>query len=240
MTEEQWHLETNWERHFEHIGNRLSERKHRLLAAGFCRQLWHLIEDQPVRDAIETAEHYVEKRATVAELERARRQCRDLASKWGHESMKLAESSQDLASIAAHLRSDLAWLGAFLTAGQFDVKTIGARAILALRAENLVQGDAPSRALDYQHLQQQREVLLDLAGDPFRPIEFLLEWRTSTVLALAKSMAESRDFAVMPILADALEDAGCEAEEVLSHCRGSGPHYLGCWVMDGVLADEAR
>ena len=36
----------------------------------------------------------------------------------------------------------------------------------------------------------------------------------------------------MPILADALQDAGCDNEDILSHCRGEGPHVRGCWVLD--------
>jgi hypothetical protein len=48
-------------------------------------------------------------------------------------------------------------------------------------------------------------------------------------------MYESRDFAAMPILGDALQDAGCDWEEMLDHCRGGGGHVRGCWVVDLVL-----
>jgi hypothetical protein len=59
---------------------------------------------------------------------------------------------------------------------------------------------------------------------------------TSTVLDLARQMYDSRDFSPMPILADALQDAGCENDEVLNHCRGStAPHVRGCWVVDLIL-----
>jgi hypothetical protein len=51
-------------------------------------------------------------------------------------------------------------------------------------------------------------------------------------------MYDSRDFSVMPILADALQDAGCDNEDILSHCRGDGPHVRGCWVVDLVLGKE--
>jgi hypothetical protein len=60
----------------------------------------------------------------------------------------------------------------------------------------------------------------------------------STVVALAKQMYESSDFSAMPILADALQDAGCDIEAVLSHCRGLEPHVRGCWVVDLVLGKE--
>ncbi len=56
-----------------------------------------------------------------------------------------------------------------------------------------------------------------------------------TVLALAKGMYDSRDFSAMPILADALHNAGCESVDIMIHCRGPGPHVRGCWVVDMVL-----
>jgi hypothetical protein len=72
-------------------------------------------------------------------------------------------------------------------------------------------------------------------GNPFRPVTLSPSWITSTVDALARQMYESQDFSPMPILADALQDAGCDSDDVLSHCRGTGPHTLGCWVVDLVL-----
>jgi hypothetical protein len=75
----------------------------------------------------------------------------------------------------------------------------------------------------------------DIFGNPFRPVTFDADWRTSTAAALAQHMYDSRDFSAMPILADALQDAGCENAEVLDHCRGPGPHVRGCWVVDLVL-----
>jgi hypothetical protein len=70
------------------------------------------------------------------------------------------------------------------------------------------------------------------------PIPLNAEWRTDTAVTLARQMYESRDFSAMPILADALQDAGCDNEDVLSHCRGPGPHVRGCWVVDLVLGKE--
>lgn len=78
-------------------------------------------------------------------------------------------------------------------------------------------------------------LLHDIAGNPFRPVTFDPAWASGAVVGLATTMYESRDFAVMPILADALEDAGCENREVLDHCRGPGPHVRGCWAIDLIL-----
>ena len=77
----------------------------------------------------------------------------------------------------------------------------------------------------------------DIFGNLFRPVAFSPEWRTSTALLLARQMYESRDFSAMPILADALQDAGCEDADILAHCRGPGPHGRGCWCVDLVLGN---
>jgi hypothetical protein len=84
----------------------------------------------------------------------------------------------------------------------------------------------------------QTELLRCVAGNPFRPVTFSPEWRTSTAVTLAQQMYESRDFSPMRILADALQDAGCDNEDILNHCRGEGPHVRGCWVVDLVLGKE--
>jgi hypothetical protein len=79
------------------------------------------------------------------------------------------------------------------------------------------------------------DVLRDVFGNPFRPVALAPEWRTDTVVALSRQMYESRDFSAMPILADALQDAGCDSEPIFAHCRRAGPHVRGCWVVDLVL-----
>ncbi len=79
----------------------------------------------------------------------------------------------------------------------------------------------------------------DIFGNPFRPAAFSPAWRTSTVLALASQMYISRDFGAMPILADALQEGGCDNADVLNHCRdANAPHVRGCWVVDLVLGKE--
>jgi hypothetical protein len=80
-----------------------------------------------------------------------------------------------------------------------------------------------------------RALARDIFGNPFRPVSFSPSWRTIAAVALARMMYETRDFAAMPVMADALQDAGCEQEDVLGHCRGPGPHARGCWVVDGIL-----
>ena len=77
--------------------------------------------------------------------------------------------------------------------------------------------------------------LRDIFGNPFRPVAFDTAWRTENTVGLAARLYEERDFAAMPILADALEESGCDNPDILSHCREPGVHVRGCWVVDLVL-----
>ncbi|WP_246173508.1 hypothetical protein [Limnoglobus roseus] len=83
--------------------------------------------------------------------------------------------------------------------------------------------------------EEQGPLLRDIFGNPFRPVTFSPAWLTPTAVGLAQAIYEDRAFDRLPILADALQDAGCEDEAILGHCRGDGPHVRGCWVVDGVL-----
>lgn len=74
-----------------------------------------------------------------------------------------------------------------------------------------------------------------ILGNPFRPVAFLDSWRSEATVALASAIYADRAFDRLPVLADALEEAGCDYPDVLAHCRGPGPHSRGCWVVDGVL-----
>lgn len=65
----------------------------------------------------------------------------------------------------------------------------------------------------------QADLLRDIFGDPFRPVVYDPEWRTQTVLARARQMYDSREFSAMPILADALQDEGCNNDDVLTPAR---------------------
>ena len=79
------------------------------------------------------------------------------------------------------------------------------------------------------------DYLRDIFGNPFRPVAFFRAWRTDTTVALARQMYKERDFSAMPILADALQDVGCDNEDILDHCYRWKPHVRGCWVVDKVL-----
>jgi hypothetical protein len=81
--------------------------------------------------------------------------------------------------------------------------------------------------------------LREVFGNPFRPATFEPAWRTSDVMLLARGIYEERAFDRMPILADALQDAGCDNPDILSHLRdANATHVRGCWALDLVLGKE--
>jgi hypothetical protein len=95
------------------------------------------------------------------------------------------------------------------------------------------------QALDAVRKVQEQHILIRcIFGNPFRPVAFDSRWRTEDVLGLARGIYEDRAFDRLPLLADALMDAGCDDQQVLGHCRSEGPHARGCWVVDLALGKE--
>jgi hypothetical protein len=79
-------------------------------------------------------------------------------------------------------------------------------------------------------------------GNPIRPVSLAPAWLTPAVLQLAQKAYDNRllpsgllDNTRLAVLADALEEAGCDNADILSHLRGPGPHVRGCWVVDAIL-----
>jgi len=88
---------------------------------------------------------------------------------------------------------------------------------------------------------EQAVLLRDIIGNPFRSFAVdssWLSWRDSTIPKLAQAIYDERAFDLLPILADALEDAGCDNADILNHCRQPGEHVRGCWVVDLLLGKE--
>jgi hypothetical protein len=82
-------------------------------------------------------------------------------------------------------------------------------------------------------------LLREIFGNPFRPVTFDPSWRTSDVMLLARGIYDEKAFDRMPILADALQDAGCDNDELLAHLRdATATHVRGCWALDLVLGKE--
>lgn len=120
--------------------------------------------------------------------------------------------SSPMSMVFAHAASPLGW-----QAAEYAMRGAGFTA--DERAEKATQSD----------------LLRDIFGNPFRPVSVDPSWLTSTVIAFAQQLYESRDFTAMPILADALQDADCTEPAVLEHCRCDGPHVRGCWLIDLLL-----
>src|SRR5437868_6381671 len=86
---------------------------------------------------------------------------------------------------------------------------------------------AHRRAAETAERRAQCALLRDIFGNPFRPVTVdpaWLRWHEETVPRLAQAIYDERRFNDLPILADALEEAGCTEADVLAHCRGKGEH----------------
>jgi hypothetical protein len=116
-------------------------------------------------------------------------------------------------------------MGAIVTAGL----------VVSDHASDGTEADAAYEA----EAEVQVRLLREIFGNPFRPVAFDPVWRTSDVMALAKGIYDELAFDRMPILADALQDAGCDSDDLLEHCRdANATHVRGCWALDLVLGKE--
>lgn len=119
---------------------------------------------------------------------------------------------------------------------------------LAIKAAADVPNHVWQDAWNSIGLQRQVEILRDLFGNPFRPATIdpaILTWHDGTVSCLAQAIYDDRqmpavtfDPALMNILADALLDAGCENEDIITHCRSDKAHVRGYWLVDLLLGKE--
>jgi len=182
------------------------------------------------RAAVETLERYVEELADADEL--ATRQAAAYAAFQD-------EPDNCIEEIIAGIASDAA-LSDYWAAARSAIQAADVLAHNAIYYDD----DIPSSDENQTAYHSRREVelatqcrlLRDIFGNPFRPVALGPAWLTSDVLALARGIYDEKAFDRMPILADALQDAGCTNEDVLAHCRdGLLPHVRGCWVLDLVL-----
>ncbi|MFO0825533.1 MAG: hypothetical protein U0792_20835 [Gemmataceae bacterium] len=207
----------------------VSERKLRLFTCACCRLMWHNLVDSRSRRAVEVAERFADGLADVDELFEAREeaggphtQVRKLVE---FERLPIAEQVEQASALAA-FRSALSEDGWPFAQHARDV--IRDAIMVAKKQVFGPNEEGTTVALT--------AFLHDIFGNPFRPVAFDPEWRTSTAVMLATQMYESRDFSPMPILANALQDAGCDNADILNHCRdANGTHVRGCWVVDHVL-----
>jgi hypothetical protein len=94
-----------------------------------------------------------------------------------------------------------------------------------------------------RYVRSQPPLASTLLRDIFGPLPFRevcihpawLTWQGGLAVSMARWMYDSRDFTDMPVLTDALEEAGCSDPDILRHCREPGEHVRGCWVVDLLL-----
>jgi hypothetical protein len=222
---------------------RLSDRKLNLFNLWCCHSLRPYLRDPRINAAVRYAEQYVDElwddTADREAVRLAAQQAVQQLSKWAH-SLPRSQTQFRNRRVYVHaakvaqqaVGNDLPSRGVYFT----SQLTAYAYAWANDDAPDTYPDDSPScEALKKAHFQLQDSIFRDLVGNPFRPGEFDPLWRTSDVLGLARAVYEDSAFDRLPILADALMDAGCADNLVLSHCRSAGPHTRGCWVVDLVL-----
>lgn len=222
MTELEWLTCSEPRTMLAALDDSTSRRKLRLFACACCRRVSSLLTLVGSR-VLEVADWYADQRATYAECDEAH----DIAyQEYEHPGDSVEYPNISLAvSWAALVREDGAFPPRYAEIVMENTSRLGGDWIAHM----------PLTDQQLRERTKQANLLRDIFGNPFRPVSFSPEWRTSTAVAVAQGMYESRDFGAMPILADALQDAGCDSAEVLDHCRGAGPHVRGCWVADLVL-----
>jgi hypothetical protein len=201
-------------------GDQGSLRKGRLFACACCRHVWSYLTDPRSREAVEVAERFAEGLASRAEL-------------------KHAKENALAASRETTLAGRVAYAAVSAASPTTPIDVLGP-ALGAARAASLSAETEETEAAWHCRL------LRDLYHSPFRRItlesDWLL-WGDGIVKQLAETAYTERimpggtlDNARLAVLADALEDAGCDNADILNHCREEGAvHVRGCFVLDLVL-----
>ena len=212
MTEAQWLASTDPRPMLEFVREKASDRTLRLFACAYCRAVrgrQHMLPGT----AVAVAERYADGLASDEDLASERRGAPFPNEYW--------EWVVGLSAYAGAWQA-VDWL---------------------TTARDLMKGDPDyfrNLPFDLDDIVKRSVLLLrDIFGMlPFRPVTIapdVLAWNDATVSRIAQGIYEERAFDRLPILADALLDAGCDAEELLAHCRSVGPNVRGCWVVETIL-----
>jgi hypothetical protein len=221
MTEAAWAACADPASMLRFLGKQASDRKLRLFCVACCRRAWHLIRTQELKDGIETLERVADGQAADRERIRVRK-------------VALAVAQQNMYSPHESVAWEL-WRASMKTiVGQQDPGESAAAAFgyLAGRGNTFFPAKQKER-------EEQAHLVRDLFGPlAFRPVALAGDWLTPDVRALAEGVYAERAWERLPILADALEEAGCTEAEVLAHLRGPGPHARGCFALDLAMGKE--
>jgi hypothetical protein len=212
--------------------SRASDRRLRLFAIACCRQLSHLLSEN-CPTALEVTENYADGRVTEADLNAAN-------SAVGREAMEAFNAAVAVAVEAGRNETQHPGIRAIHGHGAV-LATSAAGPVDALNAAENAVAHMPGEGKRAGRRMQSR-LLRDLFGLLlFRPVRLdpsWLAWNDRTVVKLAQGIYEERAFDRLPMLADALEEAGCKDADILDYCRGPGPHVRGCWVVDLILGKQ--
>jgi hypothetical protein len=205
-----------------------SDRKLRLFAVACCRRIATFLTDKRSRVAVEVGEHRADGLASEPEVEAARQEARQAAARFqaarGGGLGKRAWRTQQVAERAA-------WAACLaLENSRYSLSAV------ALATETVA--DLRGLGFDAHPGHWQCHLLREVFGNPFRPVAVERGWLSSNggcVARLAAGIYAERRFRDLPVLADALEEAGCTDADLLAHCRDGRGHVRGCWVVDAVL-----
>lgn len=207
--------------------DKASDRKLRLFAVACCRRVWRRLIDPRSQLAVEEAERYADGASDLARLREVRRGA-ELVAQDARQGIR--EDGTNLAARAAE------------ASAVEDIANVpgpaSSLANLAAGAYTRMEGIQREPAL-FAEIKAHCDLLRCIVGNPFRPLPAIntawLAWNGGTVPKLARAIYDARDFDRLPILADALQEAGCDDTAILNHCRGPDSHTRGCWVVDLVL-----
>jgi hypothetical protein len=243
MTEAEWMACTDPRPMLEFLQGKASERKLRLFAVACWRRVWLLIGDERARIAVEVAERYADDLATDAEREAARRACARTLVFWQDKPVQCWRPMQmDRPRIAQRVFIDC-------IAAKWETASFARVGAIVVDGAGQMAACPPGQDYDpvkwQVESQEQCKLLRDIFGNPFRPVTLdpaVLAWNDSTVVRLAQAAYDERqmpeglfDNSRLAVLADALEEAGCQDLDILSHCRSGGEDIRGCWVIDLLL-----
>jgi hypothetical protein len=249
MTDAEWLACADPTPMLEFLRGKASDRKLRLFACGCCRRVWGLIRDERFRNALRAAELFADSMVTQEEMLEARGAAMPAFAHL-HADDEAPAAALSASGIPAPKKSFSEHLvDAFADPwweDEFDKGDPHAPAVVTARraawAVARAQGQQPllnpSSGQEMER-QAQGNLIRCIFGNPFRPSPPLppavLLWNDTTVRCIAEGIYEERAFRRLPILADALLDAGCDNEELITHCRSEEPHVRGCWAVDLIL-----
>jgi hypothetical protein len=231
MIEQDWLACTDPTPMLELVREKASDRKLRLFAVACCRVFWATPPLDAIRRAIETNELFADLQASDQELSKVRSSAHSAAwdTRFGIESVPITSDSKIVSQrIVERTNVSTEYL-----------KRLYFVAFMANPTARLRTDEMPMLRTDSILALTSPNILRDVFGNPWRPITIdptWLVWNDATVLKIARGIYDERAFDLLPILADALEEAGCNNSDILAHCRSGGLHVRGCWPVDLVLS----